>query len=133
MYSFLVIILDNIIVLKESLSKYPKPEIFNSDQGSQYTAKEHIEILKQYNISISMDAKGRSIDNIVVERFFRSLKYEEVYLKSYKNINEARDGISNYICKYNTKRIHSAIGYKSPDEVYFSKIKIKQNNLQKVA
>ena len=63
-------------VLKDALNKYPKPEIFNSDQGSQYTSKEHIEILKYNNISISMDAKGRSIDNIVVERFFRSLKYE---------------------------------------------------------
>ena len=124
-------------VLKEALLKYPKPKIFNSDQGSQYTAKEHIDILKQNNISISMDAKGRSIDNIVVERFFRSLKYEEVYLKSYKNIKEARDEIGKYIQIYNSKRIYSAIGYKTPDEVYFSwlnnKNKNHQNLLQKVA
>ena len=77
-------------------------------------------------------AKGRSIDNIVVERFFRSLKYEEVYLKSYKNLKEARDEINKYIDIYNTKRIHSAIGYKTPDEIYFSSVEIKQN-LDKVA
>jgi putative transposase len=120
-------------VLKEALNKYPKPEIFNSDQGSQYTAKEHIEILKQNNISISMDAKGRSIDNIVVERFFRSLKYEEVYLKSYKNLKEARDEIGKYIETYNSKRLHSSIGYKTPDEVYYANVVIKQNNPKKVA
>ena len=120
-------------VLKDALNKYPKPEIFNSDQGSQYTSKEHIEILKQNNISISMDAKGRSIDNIVVERFFRSLKYEEVYLKSYKNLKEAKDEISKYINIYNSKRLHSSIGYKTPDEVYFANVKIAQNNFQKVA
>ena len=132
-------------VLNDALSKYPKPEIFNSDQGSrpseattpheggQYTAKEHIEILKQNEICISMDAKGRSIDNIVVERFFRSLKYEEVYLKSYKTLKEARNEINKYIQTYNTKRIHSSIGYKTPDEVYYSKTKINQNILQKVA
>jgi len=120
-------------VLRKALNKYPKPKIFNSDQGSQYTAKEHIEILKQNNISISMDAKGRSIDNIAVERFFRSLKYEEVYLKSYKNIKEARDEISKYINTYNSKRLHSSIGYKTPNEVYFANVTIKQNKLQKVA
>jgi len=124
-------------VLKEALEKYPKPRIFNSDQGSQYTAKEHIDILKQESISISMDAKGRSIDNIIVERFFRSLKYEEIYLKSYKTIKEARYEINRYINTYNTKRIHSAIGYKTPDEVYFCWLKNnnknKNNLLQKVA
>ncbi|MGA1847657.1 IS3 family transposase [Deferribacter abyssi] len=105
-------------VLKDALSKYPKPKIFNSDQGSQYTAKEHIQILKDNEISISMDAKGRSIDNIAIERFFRTLKYEDVYPKSYNTIKEARDGIAEYINIYNSKRIHSSIGYKTPDKVY---------------
>ena len=73
-------------VLKDAIALYGKPEIFNSDQGSQYTAKEHIEILTQNGISISMDAKGRSIDNIVMERFWRTLKYEDIYPKSYNNI-----------------------------------------------
>ena len=105
-------------VLKDALLKYPKPKIFNSDQGSQYTAKEHIKILKDNSISISMDAKGRSIDNIAIERFFRTLKYENIYPKGYNTIKEARDGIGEYINIYNSKRIHSSIGYKTPDEIY---------------
>jgi len=120
-------------VLKEALTKYPKPEIFNSDQGSQYTSKEHIEILKQNNISISMNSKGRSIDNIAVERFFRSLKYEEVYLKSYKNIKEARNEISKYIQIYNSKRFHSSLDYKTPDDVYFTWLDEYKNSIKKVA
>jgi putative transposase len=99
-------------VLKDALNKYPKPKIFNSDQGSQYTAKEHIEILKNHNISISMDARDRSIDNIVIERFWRTIKYENIYPTSYNTIKEARDGINQYINFYNTKRIHSSIEYK---------------------
>ncbi len=106
-------------VLKEALYKYPKPKILNTDQGSQYTAYEHINILKNNNISISMDAKGRSIDNIVIERFWRSLKYENVYPSGYENIKEARLGISKYINIYNTKRLHSSIDYNTPDEVYY--------------
>ena len=124
-------------VLKEALNKYPKPKIFNSDQGSQYTAKEHIKILSDNNISISMDAKGRSIDNIVIERFWRTLKYEDIYPKSYKTIKEARNGINEYINIYNTKRIHSAISYRTPDEVYNTWIKNynieTKNLLQNVA
>jgi len=124
-------------VLKEALSKYPKPKIFNSDQGSQYTAKGHIQILKDNGISISMDAKGRSIDNIVIERFWRSLKYEDIYPKSYNTIKEARDGIAEYINIYNSKRLHSSIGYKTPDEVYDGWMKscnvVKEELLQNVA
>ena len=106
-------------VLNEALSQYPKPEIFNSDQGSQYTSREHIEILTQNNISISMDAKGRSIDNIVIERFWRTLKYENVYPSSYSNIKEAREGIQEYINIYNRERLHSSLDYFTPNEVYF--------------
>ena len=106
-------------VLKEALSCYPKPEIVNTDQGSQYTAKEHVNLLVQNGISISMDAKGRSIDNIVIERFWRSLKYEDVYLKNYNNIKEARAGIGEYIELYNKERLHSALDYETPDEAYF--------------
>jgi len=122
-------------VLKDALSKYPKPKIFNSDQGSQYTSKEHIEILKDNGILISMDAKGRSIDNIVIERFWRTLKCEDVYLKSYNTIKEAKDGINEYINDYNSKRLHSSIGYKTPDEVYNSWLKncnvVKNNKRNK--
>jgi len=106
-------------VLLDALSKYPKPEILNTDQGSQYTAKEHIDILVKNSISISMDAKGRSIDNIVIERFWRTLKYEDVYPSSYINIEEARVGIGEYIDIYNKERLHSALDYLTPDEAYY--------------
>ena len=127
-------------VLKEALALYPKPDIFNSDQGSrvtpheggQYTAKEHIEILKQNSISISMDAKGRSIDNIAIERFWRSLKYEEVYPSSYKTIKEAREGIGEYIQIYNQERLHSALDYHTPDEVYYQYANNRCYNPKKV-
>lgn len=112
-------------VLNEALSIYPKPEIFNTDQGSQYTAKTHIEILKTHKIKISMDGKGRATDNICIERFWRSIKYEEIYLNEYKNIKALNRAIEKYINKYNKKRLHSAIGYKTPNEVYYQAI----NNL----
>jgi putative transposase len=113
-------------VLKEALMLYPKPEIFNSDQGSQYTAKEHVDILKKHDIKISMDGKGRSIDNICIERFWRTIKYEEIYLNDYKSMSELRFSIKNYINKYNSKWLHSTIGNKTPNEVYFKYI----NNLE---
>jgi len=106
-------------VLNDALSKYPKPEILNTDQGSQYTAKEHIDILIKNSIDISMDSKGRSIDNIVIERFWRSLKYEDIYPSSYTNIKEARIGIDEYINIYNKERLHSALDYLTPNEAYF--------------
>lgn len=112
-------------VLNEALAFYPKPEIFNTDQGSQYTAQAHVDILKKHDIKISMDGKGRSIDNICIERFWRSLKYEEIYLNDYKSMNELRYSIDNYMEKYNSKRLHSAIGNKTPNEVYFKAV----NNL----
>jgi len=113
-------------VLKEALMLYPKPEIFNSDQGSQYTAKEHVKILQEHDIKISMDGKGRSIDNICIERFWRTIKYEEIYLNDYKSMSELRYSIKNYIKKYNTKRLHSAIENRTPNEVYFNYV----NNLK---
>lgn len=113
-------------VLNEALSLYPKPDIFNTDQGSQYTAKAHVDILKKHNIQISMDGKGRSIDNICIERFWRSIKYEEIYLNHYKSMSELRYSIDNYMNKYNSRRLHSALGNKTPNEVYFKSI----NNLE---
>jgi len=106
-------------VLKEALAFYPKPEIFNTDQGSQYTAKAHIDILKKQNIKISMDGKGRATDNICIERFWRSIKYEEVYLNEYKSIKELQKAIAKYMDSYNKKRLHSTIGYKTPNEIYY--------------
>ena len=109
-------------VLKDALALYPKPEIFNTDQGSQYTAQAHVNILKEHNIRISMDGKGRSIDNICIERFWRTIKYEEIYLNDYKSMSELRYSIDNYIVKYNSRRLHSAIGNKTPNEVYFAAV-----------
>ena len=116
-------------VLKEALKRYGQPEIFNSDQGSQYTSYEHIQILKKHNITISMNGKGRSIDNIAIERFFRTLKYEEVYIKEYENVKDLKRGIKEFIDYYNTKRFHSSLGYKKPMEVYFA----SQKNLVQAA
>jgi len=112
-------------VLKEALAFYRKPDILNTDQGSQYTASEHIQILVDHDISISMDAKGRSIDNIVIERFWRTLKYEDVYLQQYNTIREADIGIGKFIDYYNSKRLHSSIDYSTPNEVYYKVV----NNL----
>ncbi len=121
-------------VLNEALALYPKPEIFNTDQGSQYTAKAHVDILKKHNIKISMDGKGRSIDNICIERFWRSIKYEEIYLNDYKSMSELRYSIDNYMNKYNSRRLHSAIGNKTPNEVYFKAINnLDSRLLQKVS
>ena len=105
-------------VLKEALERYGMPKIFNSDQGSQYTSKEHTQLLKDNAITISMNGKGRSIDNIAIERFFRTLKYEEVYIKEYENVKELKRGIKNFIDYYNTKRFHSSLGYRKPINVY---------------
>jgi len=121
-------------VLNEALSLYPKPDIVNTDQGSQYTAQAHVDILKSHGIQISMDGKGRSIDNICIERFWRSIKYEEIYLNDYKSMSELRYSINQYMEKYNSRRLHSAIGNKTPNEVYFKAINNLNNNLlQKVA
>lgn len=105
--------------LNEALEKYGKPEIFNSDQGSQFTSEDFTAILKDNSIKISMDGKGRWADNILIERFFRSLKYEEVYLKHYESLKEAKLDIAKYINFYNTRRKHSSLAYNTPNDVYF--------------
>lgn len=104
--------------LNEALATYPKPEIFNTDQGSQFTSTEFTSILKQHDIQISMDSKGRWIDNVFIERFWRSLKYEEVYLRAYPSIPEAKAYISKYIHDYNHHRRHSSLDNQTPDSVY---------------
>ncbi len=114
-------------VLKEALSLYPKPEIFNTDQGSQYTAKAHVNILKKHDIKISMDGKGRATDNICIERFWRSIKYEEIYLNEYKNMKVLNRAIGKYMDSYNSKRLHSAIDYQTPNEVYYDYIPKSRN------
>jgi transposase-like protein len=119
-------------VLNEALEKYPKPKIFNSDQGSQYTSKDHTDILKEHDIQISMNGKGRSVDNIMIEGFFRTLKHNNIYINDYKTIKELKYGIAEYIHKYNFKRFHSSIDYQKPmmqsrryeDNVYLESVKM---------
>jgi putative transposase len=103
--------------LKTALS-IATPDIFNTDQGSQFTATEFLFVLEQRHIQISMDGRGRAYDNIFIERFWRSLKYEEVYLHDYRNVPEAHSGINTYMRFYNTQRLHESLGYRTPYEVY---------------
>ena len=110
-------------VLTDALSKYPAPKIFNSDQGSQYTSHLHINILKEHNISISMNGKARSIHNIAIERFFRTLKYNNIYISDYQTIKDLKEGVKNWMYKYNFKRFHSSIDYKKPMNVYLDYVK----------
>jgi putative transposase len=104
--------------LAEALDR-GRPEIFNSDQGSQFTAKAFTERLEACGVSISMDGRGRAIDNVFVERLWRSVKYEEVYLKDYTTAWEAEDSLSSYFRFYCDERIHQSLGYRTPAEVYF--------------
>ncbi len=105
-------------VLNEALSKYPKPEVFNTDQGSQYTSYIHTQTLKDNGIEISMDGKGRATDNIAIERFWRSAKCERIYLNEYNTINELKQDVKSYIDFYNYYRFHQTLNYKRPMEVY---------------
>ena len=105
-------------VLNEALFKYGKPDIFNTDQGSQYTSYIHTQTLKDNGIIISMDSKGRAIDNIAIERFWRSAKVERIYLNDYSTIKELKSDIALYIKFYNYYRFHQTLNYKKPMEVY---------------
>ena len=107
-----------ITALERAMRKYGKPKIFNSDQGSQFTCKAFREILEKNEVKISMDGKGRALDNIAIERFWRTLKYGEIYLKDYDNPIEAVQGITKFIDKYNKRRPHSSLRKMTPDEVY---------------
>lgn len=106
--------------LEEAFSKYGIPAIFNTDQGSQFTSSKFIDVLKKNKVEISMDGKGRALDNIYVERLWRSLKYEDIYLKSYENMLELRKGVKSYFEFYNTKRFHQSLDYSTPNDVYAS-------------
>ena len=104
--------------LNEALARYGQPDIFNTDQGSQFTAEEFTAVLLDRGVKISMDGKGRGIDNIFVERLWRSLKYEEVYLNAYETVSEARAGIAYYLDFFNNERPHSALGHQTPASFY---------------
>jgi putative transposase len=96
-----------------------RPEIFNTDQGSQFTSEGFTDILRAASVAISMDGRGRAFDNIFVERLWRTVKYEDVYLKDYGVADEARRGLQDYFTFYNTERLHQSLGYRTPAEVYF--------------
>ena len=95
-----------------------QPEIFNTDQGAQFTSKEFTDRLRRLAIRISWDGRGRALDNIFVERLWRSVKYEEVYLKDYQTVSEARKGLKDYFQFYNYERYHQSLDYKTPFSVY---------------
>jgi len=105
--------------LEEALANHGKPEIFNTDQGSQFTSEAFTGVLKKNAIAISMDGKGSWRDNVFVERVWRSVKYEEVYLRAYDSVGEARSAIGRYLEFYNTKRPHSSLDRRTPHEAYF--------------
>ena len=113
-------------VLNDALEKYPHPEIFNTDQGSQYTSEIHTQRLKNLGITISMDGKGRATDNICIERFWRSAKVERIYLNEYRTINELITDVDDYIEFYNHRRFHQTLDYKKPMDVYQESIKLNQ-------
>ena len=101
--------------------KTAQPEIFNSDQGSQFTSEPFTGLLLAHDIEISMDGRGRAMDNIFVERLWRTVKYEEVYLKDYENVRDAIESLRSYFLFYNRERIHQSLGYQTPARVYFQK------------
>jgi len=119
-------------VLNEALSLYGKPEIFNTDQGSQYTSHIHTQTLKDNNIIISMDGKGRATDNICIERFWRSAKVERIYLNEYNTIKELKSDVSDYINFYNHRRFHQTLNYKKPMSFYYDSLKINNKDYDKL-
>jgi len=112
--------------LEEALGRYDCPEIFNTDQGAQFTSEAFTDVLKEAGIDISMDGKGRWVDNVFVERLWRSVKYEEVYLKAYETVAEARSGIGTYFQFYNSERRHQGMNRQTPDQVYAGNVEWPQ-------
>jgi putative transposase len=110
---------DFVIAAVERAFRQAKPEIFNSDQGSQFTSQAYIALVEGAGVRISMDGKGRAFDNIFTERLWRTVKYEDVYIKGYTSPRETRVGIGSYLAFYNAKRVHQALAYRTPAEVHF--------------
>jgi putative transposase len=111
--------------VEEALRLYGMPEIFNTDQGATFTSPDFTKVLIDAGVRISMDGKGRALDNIITERFWRTLKYDEVYLNDYANMFEAKRSIGNFIQKYNTQRPHTACSGKPPLTTYTSSFEVK--------
>ena len=107
-------------LLQETIDEYGCPAIFNTDQGSQFTSEVFQNVLADHHIQVSMDGKGRALDNIRMERLWRSLKYEDIYLKRYETMGELKSGVSAYFNFYNSARFHQSLDYSVPDEMYES-------------
>jgi putative transposase len=107
-----------ISALEEAIVIYGVPAIFNTDQGSQFTSDAFLGVLQSHGIRISMDGKNRALDNVIVERFWRTLKYEDIYLRDYQNMGELKDGLKRYFRFYNEERFHASLNYATPDEIY---------------
>jgi putative transposase len=108
--------------VREAIARHGTPEIFNTDQGSQFTSSDFTDLLKAHAIAISMDGKGRWRDNVFVERLWKSVKYEEVYLKAYDSVSDAKAGLGTYLTFYNTRRPHRTLNGKTPDAIYFANL-----------
>jgi putative transposase len=108
--------------LEDALARYGRPAIFNTDQGSQFTSSGFTDVLVRNGIAISMDGKGSWRDNVFVERLWRSIKYEEVYLRAYDTVSEARASLGRYLAFYNGRRPHSSLDRQTPDQAYFTRL-----------
>jgi putative transposase len=108
--------------MEEAIARYGKPEVFNTDQGSQFTSQAFTSVLREAGIAISMDGRGAWRDNVFVERLWRSVKYEEIYLRAYDTVSTARASIGQYLAFYNGRRPHSSLDRRTPDQAYFDKL-----------
>ncbi len=112
--------------VEEAIAQYGTPEIMNTDQGSQFTSLAFTQLMKDHDIRISMDGKGAWRDNIFVERLWRTIKYEDIYLRAYASVSEVRKGLNRYISFYNSRRPHSSLNRQTPDQVYFAGLQQEQ-------
>jgi putative transposase len=109
--------------LEEAVARYGAPEVFNTDQGKQFTSNAFTDVLNKHGVKISMDGKGRALDNVFVERLWRTVKHEDVYLKDYGSVAECRDGLAEFFDRYNARREHQALGYRYPKDVYLEGVR----------
>jgi putative transposase len=114
--------------LEEALNRYPAPEIFNTDQGCQFTSQAWTNRLMAAGIRISMDSRGRYLDNIFVERLWRTVKYEDVYLKRYETVRQVKEGLGQYFQLYNQRRLHQSLGYKTPADIFYKETGIQKTH-----
>ena len=110
---------------------YGTPQIFNTDQGSQFTSDDFTDMLKEHDIKISMDGQGRWMDNVFIERLWKSVKYEDIYLKAYSSISEVRKGLTLWFDRYNQRRRHQGLDNRTPDEVYLSTLPTERKRCER--